>query len=422
MNLWSVTALGIGAMVGAGVFAVMGQAALVAGSLTYLAFFLGGVIAALSGYSYAILAVHFPDKGGVSAYFDRAFGTARVSGSLSLVYMFTIAITVALVAKAFGGYAAPLLFGHSSRFWVDFFASAIVILLTLLNVRGAGLVGRAEIVLVAIKLVILAALMIAGSVSLIGKPPIQELHSGFMGVAGCVGLSFLAYAGYDNTANAASSVRNPRQTIPLAMFMAIGIVIVLYVGLALVVVSNVPAAQIAQHSETAVAEAARPMLGQTGYVIVSIGALLATASGINAWIYNGMNISLALARAGQLPRLFSQVVWRQGTRGVFVSIAGILVAVNFAPLGTLASITSAAFLIIYLAVYVAHWRLIAQTGANRWLVGVGFLTMLVVLLGFLWTMMLTQPWSAGLVGLVLVASSAIESFLLRSTPAIVRSA
>jgi amino acid transporter len=199
-------------------------------------------------------------------------------------------------------------------------------------------------------------------------------------------------------------------------------VIVLYVGLALVVVSNVPAAQIAEHSETAVAEAARPMLGQTGYVIVSIGALLATASGINAWIYNGMNISLALARAGQLPRLFSQVAWRQGTRGVFVSIAGILVAVNFAALGTLASITSAAFLIIYLAVYVAHWRLIAQTGANRWLVGGGFLTMLIVLIGFLWTMMLTQSWSAGLVGLVLVASWAMESILMRRTPIIVRSA
>ena len=162
MNLWSVTALGIGAMVGAGVFAVMGQAALVAGSLTYVAFILGGVIAALSGYSYAILAVHFPEKGGVSAYFDRAFGTARLSGTLSLVYMFTIAVTVALVAKAFGGYAAPLFFGHTSRLWVDIFASGIVILSTLLNMRGSGLVGRAEIALVAIKLVILTALMILG--------------------------------------------------------------------------------------------------------------------------------------------------------------------------------------------------------------------------------------------------------------------
>ena len=417
MNLWSVTALGIGAMVGAGVFAVMGQAALVAGSLTYVAFILGGVIAALSGYSYAILAVHFPEKGGVSAYFDRGFGTARLSGTLSLIYMFTIAITIALVAKAFGGYAAPLFFGHTSRLWVDVFASAIVILLALLNMRGSGMVGWAEIALVAIKLVILTALMIAGSVSLIGKPPIHQLNPGLMGVAGCVGLTFLAYAGYDNTANAASSVKKPRRTIPLAMFMAISTVIVLYVGLALVVVSSVPAAQIAAQSETAVAEAAKPVLGQAGYVLVSIAALLATASGINAWIYNGMNISLSLAKAGQLPKLFSQTVWRKGTRGLLLSFAGILLIANFLDLATLANITSTAFLVIYLAVYVAHWRLIGQTKANKWLVGAGFLTMATVLVGFVWSMMLKNPWSVGVIAIFIGGSWLIESLLMRKSSA-----
>jgi len=420
MNLWSVSALGIGAMVGAGVFAVMGQAALVAGNLTYVAFILGGVIAALSGYSYAVLAVHFPDTGGVSAYFDRAFGTARLSGSLSLFYMLTIAITVALVAKAFGGYAAPLIFAHPKSVWVDVFASAIVVLLALLNIAGSGLVGRAEIVLVGIKLVILAGLMISGSVGMAAaRPPIAELHPGVMGLAGCVGLTFLAYAGYDNTANAASSVKNPRRTIPLAMFMAIGVVIVLYVGLALVVVSSVPAAEIAAHSETAVAEAARPVLGQTGYIIVSIGALLATASGINAWIYNGMNISLALAKTGQLPRAFRRITWRNGTRGVLVSVAGVLMIVNLLDLAALANITSAAFLIIYLAVYVAHWRLIGETKANRWLVGFGMLTMTVVLASFLWTMTLRQPWSVALIAAVLAGSWLVESVLMGREHAII---
>jgi amino acid transporter len=403
-------------MVGAGVFAVMGQAALIAGNMTYLSFILGGLVAALSGYSYALLAVHFPEAGGVSAYFDRAFGTARLSGTLSLIYMFTIAVTIALVAKAFGGYAAPLVLGHPNRLWVDVFASAIIILLAFLNMRGSAMVGRMEVVLVAIKLVILAVLMLAGSVSLIGKPPVQELHPGAMGVIGTVGLTFLAYAGYDNTANAASSVSRPRRTIPLAMFLAIGAVIVLYVGLALVVVSSVPAAQIALHSETAVAEAARPLLGQAGYIIVSIGALLATASGINAWIYNGMNIAGALAKTGQLPRLFAQPVWRQGSRGVLASVAGILLIVTFLDLATLAAVTSAAFLMIYLSVYVAHWRLIAETRANKWFVGGGFITMAAVLAGFVWTMAHTQPWSVALIALVVAGSWGVERFLMRIGP------
>jgi len=269
---------------------------------------------------------------------------------------------------------------------------------------------------VGIKLVILTGLMIVGSINLIGNPPVEELHAGVMGVVGCVGLTFLAYAGYDNTANAASSVANPRRTIPLAMFLAISTVIMLYVGLAFVVVSSVPAPEIAKHSETAVAEAARPYLGKAGYVMVSIGALLATASGINAWIFNGMNISQSLAKAGQLPLLFGQIVWRQGSLGIFVSVAGILSIVNFFDLGTLANITSAAFLIIYLAVYVAHWRLIRETKANRWLVGVGFLTMAVVLAGFLWTMVRAQPWSVGLIVVFVFGSWLVESLLLRKRP------
>jgi amino acid transporter len=102
MNLWSVTALGIGAMVGAGIFALLGVIALVAGDQTYLSFLLGGGVALLSGYSYAKLAMRYPDAGGISTFFDKAFGAGTLSGTLSLIFALTIAATIALVAKAFG--------------------------------------------------------------------------------------------------------------------------------------------------------------------------------------------------------------------------------------------------------------------------------------------------------------------------------
>jgi amino acid transporter len=411
MNLWSVSSMGIGAMVGAGIFALLGQVALVAGYETYVAFVFGGLVAMLSGYSYAKLAVRYPDAGGITVYFDHAFGARRLSGTLSLIYLLTIAVTVALVAKAFGAYAAPLFLGNSNRVWIDVFASGLVIAITSLNVVGSGLVGKAEVVLVGIKLLILAGLMIAGAISMVERPQVAHLHPGMLGIAGGVGLTFLAYAGFGMMANAAGNVADPKRTIPRAIYLAIAVVIVLYVGLSIVVVASVPPAQLAQHSNTAVAEAARPMLGQAGYIIVSVAALLATASGVNAWTFSAMKISLSLANAGQLPLLFSRVLWRNGTRGLMIGMACVLLIVNLFDLDALAHMASAIFLITYLAVHVAHWRLIHETKGSKPIVAVGFLSMAAVLADFFWSTLLTQPWSMGLIALFLAFSWAVEMIL-----------
>lgn len=412
MGLLSVTAMGIGAMVGAGIFALLGEAALRAGSETWLAFLVSGFVAALSGYSYARLAVRYPELGGVSAYFDHAFGIGRVSGTLSLIYLITMAASIALVAKAFGAYAAPLILGHPDQLWANILASAIVVVLAVPNLMGSALVGKAEVLLVGVKLAILAALMIAGIVGMAGRPSVEHFHASALGIAGCAGLTFLAFAGYSVIADAVGNVADPEQTIPRAIFLAIGAVIVLYVGLAVIVLASVSPAALATHSETAVAEAARPVLGQTGYVIVSIGALLATASGVNAWLFSVIRMALALARAGQLPTIFGRLVWRDATRGVLAGIGGILLVINAFNLGDLATIASATFLVTYLAVHVAHWRLIHETDASRWLVGLGMATMVAVLGCFLWTLLGTRPWSVMAIGVFLGGSWVAEGLII----------
>ena len=413
LSLWSVSALGIGAMVGAGIFALLGQAALVAGSETYVAFLLGGVVAALSGYSYAKLAAHYPDAGGLTAYFDTAFGTGRVAGTLALIYLITLAATVAMVAKAFGAYAAPLIGGDGSQLWINVYASGIVIILTMLNIVGSGLVGKAEIVLVGIKLVILAGLMVAGTIGLVGKPPVAQFHPGITATIGCVGLTFFAYAGYGMMANAAGSVKDPKRTMPRAIFLAIAMVIVLYVGLALIVLRSVSAADLTKHADTAVAEAARPVLGHIGYVVVSLGALIATASAINATIFSAMKIASALAQARQLPTMFSRRVWHDGTKGLLLATVGVLLVLNVFNLNALARIASATFLIVYLAVHVAHWRLLHTTKGSRLIVGVGFVSMAVVLAFFLWSTAEEQPWAIGVIMAFIGGSWGAEVFFAR---------
>jgi amino acid transporter len=416
MNIWSVTAMGIGAMVGAGIFALLGVVALVAGNDTYVAFILGGVVALLSGYSYARLSARYPDAGGLAAYFDEAFGKGSISGTLSLIYLLTIAVTIALVAKAFGAYAAPLLLSHPGAISINLFASTIIVLLLILNIAGSSKVGKAEVVLVSIKLLILALLIVAGSYGVMSHGLLRHATPRLFPVISSVGLTFLAYAGFGMMANAAGSVEKPEQTIPHAIYLAIAVVVLIYVALAIVVVGSVPIAALSRNADTAVAVAARPVLGSTGYIVVSVAALLATASAVNAWIFTAMQISMTMAKANQLPLMFQRLVWRKGTWGLLLGMATIVGAVNLFDLGALARIASATFLVSYMAVNVAHWRLIGETKASRWLVAIGFLAMLGVLVCFLWSIAVTQPWSLGLVAAFIVGSWLIEFLLHRREP------
>ncbi len=416
MNLWSVAALGIGSMVGAGIFALLGQAALVAGGETYLAFVIGGAIAAMSGYSYAKLAARYPKSGGIAAYFDEAFGTGRLSGTLTLIYLVTLVVTIAMIASAFGAYAAPLLVGSSDPFWTGLFASAIVVLLTALNVGGSGLVGPAELLLVVIKLVILSGLMLAGITSRPAHLLTDHVHPSVLGLLASVGLTFFAYAGYGMMANAAGSVANPQRTIPRSIFLAIAVVTVLYVGLAIVVLQSISPADLVEHADTAVALAAEPVLGHFGFVAVSIAALLATASAINATLFSAVHIASALVQTGRLPRAFDRHFWRHGTQGVMISVGAILLMVNFFNLNAIANIASATFLVAYLAVYVAHWRLVPEAGGSRTIIVLGIVTMGVVLLVFLWSVSRTQPWSIAMIAVFVVGSGLVKSLLHKTVP------
>jgi amino acid transporter len=411
MNIWSVTAMGIGAMVGAGIFALLGVVALVAGDETYVAFLLGGGIALLSGYSYAKLAARYPDAGGLAAYFDEAFGKGRISGTLSLTYLLTIAVTIALVAKAFGAYAAAMLPALPSMLSINGFATAIIVLLVILNIAGSNLVGKAEVLLVAIKLIILALLIVAGGYGMVEHGMLKHPTPHMVSLVSSVGLTFRAYAGFGMMANASGSVAQPTKTIPHAIYLAIGLVMLIYVALAVIVVGSVPIASLASNPDTAVAVAARPMLGNAGYIIVSIAALLATASAVNAWVFTAMQISLSMADAKQLPLAFKRLLWRKGTPGLLLSMAAIIIAVNVFDLDALARIASATFLISYMAVHVAHWQLNVQTKGSRWLIAIGFLGMLAVLVCFLWSTAVTQPWSLALIAAFVFGSWLIEAIL-----------
>ncbi|MEF9942978.1 MAG: amino acid permease, partial [Burkholderiaceae bacterium] len=138
LNIWNVAALGIGSMVGAGVFALLGQVALLVRGETWIAFALGGVVALFSGYSYARLGARYPSRGGIIDYFRLGLISPLIERSLAMLYLITLALTIAMVAKAFGAYGARLFHAPSlAAQRIDLYASGIVIALTLLNVIGS---------------------------------------------------------------------------------------------------------------------------------------------------------------------------------------------------------------------------------------------------------------------------------------------
>ncbi len=411
MSIWSVTALGIGSMVGAGIFALLGQAAIRVGRETWLSFALAGLVATLSGYAYARLSSRYPSSGGITRFFEEAFGKRGIlSGTLSLLYLITLPITIAMVAKTFGAYATKLFVPEGDVAIYGLFGSLIVVVLALVNSVGAGAVGRAEVGLVAIKITILAGLFFIGAYTMMSTPHHLQEHvvrSPWTLIAS-VGLTFFAYAGYGMMANAAGAVANPQRTIPRAIYLAIGLVTLLYVGLAITVLGLVPPEALVRYADTAVAEAARPVLGNAGFAVVAVGALLATASAINATLFAALNVGEALARSRQLPHAFEEHVKGRSTRGFLGGVVVVLVMVNFLSLRSIANIASATFLLSYLAVFFAAWKLAEPAKISRSVIALGTALMLVAICAFLVSLVPGQLLSLFLIVLAVVGCVLVE--------------
>ena len=168
---------------------------------------------------------------------------------------------------------------------------------------------------------------------------------------------FVAYEGFELISNAAEDVRNPSHTLPRALYLSVGFTIVLYVLVAIVTVGTLTISQVRGASSYVLAEAARPSLGQAGFVLVGVAALLSTTSAINATLYGTARLSWTIARSGELPEAFDKKVWDRPIEGLLVTTGLTLVVANAFNLNSIALTGSAAFLIIFAAVNIAATRL-----------------------------------------------------------------
>lgn len=402
MGLISSASMGIGAMIGAGIFALLGQVASLAEGLTVWLFIAGAGVTLLSAYSYARLGQRFPSSGGVAEYLVQGYGAGYTAGSLTVMFYLSIVVGMGLVARAFGAYAAALLPSGAHPLWEHVFASCVVIGLTIVNSTGSEMVGRAERNLVAFKLLLLSLFIVgglaaAGRLGVVGGDEPRVLD-GVHAFALCL----LAYQGFGVITNTVDDMPDAKRTLPRAMYLAVAVVAVVYTGVAITTLSTLSIDEIVRAQDYALAEAAKPIIGAAGFTVVAVTALLSAASCINASLYSSANMTLLMASVRELPAAEGKRVWRGGTIGLFSTSALVILITNAIDLSQLATLASLVFLLVYSAAHLGHlMRLTSQTGASRGLVLAAFLangtTFLVFGVSTVWQSGTLAAWLAGLV-------------------------
>jgi len=379
--------LGVGGMIGAGIFSILGVVAEAAGSAMPISFVIGAVIALLATYSYARLGARYPSSGGAVEYLVQAFGVGVLSGGINLFMWVGYVISLALYASGFAAYAATFLTDSPSPMLLKGLAVGVVVLFTFVNCLGAGSVGRWETVIVAIKLGFLALFAGAGLWFLdparldpAGWPPFANALFG-------AGVLFIGYEGFGLVANAAGNMKNPSAELPRALFASVILVALVYVAVSVAVVGNLTVAQIAASRDYALAEAAKPSLGTWGFHMVAVAALFSTASAINATLFGASKVSDVVAQEGELPAQLSRHAWVRGTRGLLLTAGLALLFLVLFDLSRVAMMGSAAFLLVYAAVNAGHLRLVGQTGARPgliWMSLVACFALFVLLAWYIW--------------------------------------
>ncbi len=364
LNLLDITLLGIAAMIGAGIFALIGIASGIAGPAILLAFLLNGMIATLTGLSYAELGSAVPEAGGSYIWVKEALGdfVGFLAGWCSWS---ANSIACALYAVTFGAFLSEAIVRMMGvplpQSLVAKVASvAIVTFLTYVNYRGVKESGRVGGVVTALKVAILLTFSAFGIYKTLMRPDWTQaftpfMPNGFAGVLAAMGLTYIAFEGYEIIVQSGEEVKNPERNIPKAIILSLWTVVTIYLLVAFAslgaIQSNVPSwkylGQLAEFGLIRIANQIMPF----GSFLILIGGLVSTISAMNATIYSSSRMAFAMGRDAFLPRIFSRIHPKNKTPhyAIFFSYM-IVVCLSIAPIEVVATAADIMFLVIFILV------------------------------------------------------------------------
>jgi amino acid transporter len=397
--------LGVGSMVGAGIFALLGEAGAVAGPAVWISFVLAGAVAGLQGYAVAKLGARYPSSGGIVTFLLKGFGPGHITAVTSWLLYFASIIVTAMVAVSFGTYGSSLVFGdHAAPAWAHLLTTLVVLLVAVVNIAGAKFIDRVQSTIVIALLAVFAVFIVVTLAQLDPSLLAWSRYPPTVDIISSVAITFFAFLGFAVISFTGADLPNPSGSLPRAMYLALAITTAVYVLMSLGVFGTLTVQEVIDNGDTALAVAAKPALGDAGFAMMAVAALLATSSSVNANLYAATGTTTKLAEAGQFPPVFGQRARVGGTRGLVISCVLVILLANLVDLTAIASVGSVVALGIFLATSIAALRLHKETGSQAWLILVAIVATALVMVVFGVQTLRTSPQTfVAMVGILALA-------------------
>ena len=355
LTLVDAVSMGTGVMIGAGIFALTGQVAELAGRLFPLAFIVAAIVSGFSAYSYIKMSNAYPSAGGVAMILEKAYGRGTVTGACALLMAFSMVINESLVARTFGTYTLQLFDIEGDSLLVPTLGVGLLLFAFAVNISGNRLVGAFSFLtalakIAGIAIFAIVSLWVAGN--FFAPSTISVVEDSYGGFLASLALAILAYKGFTTITNSGSEIVDPHRNVGRAIIISISICAVIYLLVALAVGANLGLPQIIAAKDFALAEAARPVLGDYGLWFTVALAIIATASGVIASVFAVSRMLTMLTEMQLIPhRHFGMPGPLQGHLLVYTIVIAMILTISF-DLSRIASLGAIFYLVMDIAI---HW-------------------------------------------------------------------
>lgn len=373
LGVFDATMIGVGAMIGAGIFVLTGIATGRAGPAAVLAFGLNGIVTLFTALSYAELSSAIPEAGGGYSFVKKVMPNPIAFASGWMLW-FAYIVACSLYARAFGSFfleffeqqvpvvTHTLVGVFGTELSVSLLTLGIGLLFVGINIIGTHASGQAENIITVAKLLVLGVFIFFGVRQIFIAPAVMQgnfvpfLPNGVSGILAAMALTFIAFEGYDLIATVSEEVKNPRETIPKAILYSLGITMVVYLLVVFVSLAAVPPDEglqtwqlLARYGETGIIRAAQGFMPGFGVFLILAGGLFATLSALNATILASSRVAFSMGRDWMLPNALSQIHAVRKTPVMAISLTGLifLTAAVLLPIETLGNASSLLFLLTF---------------------------------------------------------------------------